>query len=1070
MKLIDSSINRKVTVTMVTVAIIVFGMVSYSRLKLNLLPELTYPSLTVRTDYEGAAPQEVENLISKPLEEALGITKNLKSITSVSSAGRSDVILQFHWGTDMDYASLDVREKSDTVNLPDGVKKPTILRFDPSFEPVMRLAFYSKDSTKTENFNEKKLKYLRTLAEDEIKNDLEIAEGVAAVKVSGGLEEEISVTVDTERLVNLGIPIDQISNILFSENINMAGGQLEEGTHRFLVRTVNQFKTMDEIENVIISEKDGRKVYLKDIANVKWSYKDRESVTRLNGDEAVEIAIYKEGDANSVKVSEKISKTINRLKDKLPNNVGIEIFYDQSIFIKNAIDEVISAGIIGGILAVIILFLFLKNFWATVIISLSIPVSVIAAFNLMYSNDVSLNIMSLGGLTLGIGMLLDNSIVVLENITRHREAGKGIREAARLGASEVGMAVTASTLTTVAVFFPLVFVEGIAGQLFKDQALTVTFSLIASLIVALTLIPMLASLSKEKTDEEEVYENPVKERRTRFGKAFSFMFATVPVAILRGFTYAVKGISYLLGLILKPLLKGFDLFYGVIAKIYPSILKVSLNNRGLVIIISIALFALSLHIGKGLGVELIPQLTQGEFSAEFKYPAGTFIEKTDKLAASIGEKTSKLDNVAMTFSSSGTGNKLDASADDGGENTGEVSVKMKAGSRSIDEDVVKEKMREMFAFVPGASYKFTKPTLFSFKTPIEIEITGYNLDQLDRICREVAEKMENTSQFVDVKTTLGEKNPEVRIKFDREKASHFGIDPYKASQLIVNKIKGKVATKFSKLDKKVDILVKAQESDIKSLEDVRSLPLITDNGNTIRLSTIADVTLDYAPAEIRRINQQRTAIVSASLGYGDLSKASQKIDNILSTIKIPEGIGTEISGQKEEMDESFKSLRFVLLFAIFLVYLVMASQFESFIHPFVIIFTIPLAFIGAVFALWITGATVSVVVFIGAILLAGIVVNNAIVLIDLINQLRRSGTERMEAIVTGGTLRLRSILMTAMTTILGLIPLAMGLGEGAELRAPMAVTVIGGLLVSTILTLVVIPVVYSIFDRKKVLR
>jgi len=509
MKIIDFSIRRRVTISMITLAIVIFGFVSFDRLEVTLLPNLTYPTLTVRTVYPGSAPIEVENLVTKPVEEALGVVKNLIEIRSISRSGQSDVILEFEWGADMDQGRLDVREKLDALQLPLQVKKPLVLRFDPSLDPIITLALSRDVESKTgettvkfasveagaagsnnDAFDEVKLKYLRTFAEEQLKKELESVVGVAAVKISGGLEEEIQIEVDQGKLNQLNLSIRDIANRLRQENVNLAGGNLKEGINQYLVRTLNQFKTVDEIRNVILRSDANSKVYLKDIARVYEGYKERKAITRINGKEAVEIAIYKEGDANTVSVSEGIKKRVDRLHEGLPANAKLDLVYDQAVFINSAVNEVISAAVFGGILAFFILYFFLRNIWSTLIICMAIPISVITTFNLMFGGDITLNIMSLGGLALGVGMLVDNSVVVLESIFRHREKGVGVLEAAKQGASEVGTAVIASTLTTIAVFFPLVFVKGVAGQLFRDQALTVTFSLLASLAVALTIIPV----------------------------------------------------------------------------------------------------------------------------------------------------------------------------------------------------------------------------------------------------------------------------------------------------------------------------------------------------------------------------------------------------------------------------------------------------------------------------------------------------------------------------------------------------------------------------------------------------
>ena len=1092
MKIIDVSIRRRVTVAMFTFGIILFGFVSFNRLKINLLPDLSYPTLTIRTEYKGAAPVEVENLISKPIEEALGVVKNVQKVRSISRSGQSDVMLEFAWGTNMDFASLDTREKLDALELPLEIKKPIILRFDPSLDPVMRFALYRKSDQKTEENPETKmashqsgkwdegleedLKYLRRLGDEQIKKGLESALGVAAVKISGGLEDEIQVWIDQERLAQLNIPVETIINVLAAENVNLSGGRLEEGKHQYLVRTLNQFQSIDEINNVIIAQSDRKPIYMRDVASVSQGYKEREAITRIDGREAVEVAIYKEGDANTVSVARAVMTRLDRLREILPKDVEIDKVYDQSVFIVQAVDEVINAGIIGGILAIILLYFFLRNFWTTMIISLSIPVSVIATFNVMYGMDITLNIMSLGGIALGIGLLVDNSIVVLENIARHREQGKDGYKAVLDGANEVGTAVVASTLTTVAVFFPLVFVKGIAGQLFRDQALTVTFALLASLIVAMTLIPMLSSWGWRKqpviVDQPKILS---EKKRSRFGRilhfTFSiiphFLFTTAPTAILRFCYRGIKGFSNLILKLLNPLLSAFTKSYNRLENWYPKVIQWALINKGKVITTAVSLFIAVLFLIPQLGVELIPQLSQGEFNVEFKLPPGTPLEKTDAMVAVVQQKAGELQNVQTSFSVAGTGNRLDANPEQGGENWGELSIQLKSGSDRIDEEIVMADLRKELSNLPGVNFKFERPSLFSFRTPVEIEIIGFDLSRLKSISKNITQYMSKSDRFADVKSTIEAGHPEIQIIFDRERAAALGLAVYQVAERVVSKVRGTVATRYSWHDRKIDVLVRSREQDRASIKDIRKLIVNPESEHPITLDEVAAVVEDIGPGEIHRIGQERVAIISANLNYGDLGAAAIELQNIIDNTTVPTDIQVRLAGQNEEMAMSFRSLQFALLLAIFLVYLVMASQFESFLHPFVIIFSIPLALIGAVLALWITGSTISVVVFIGLILLAGIVVNNAIVLIDLINKLRAKGMEKAEAIIEGGRSRLRPIVMTTLTTALGLLPLAMGFGEGAEVRAPMAITVIGGLLVSTLLTLIVIPVVYSIMDRKK---
>jgi HAE1 family hydrophobic/amphiphilic exporter-1 len=1097
MRIIEISTRRRVTIAMFTLAVVLFGIVSFFRLKINLLPELTYPTLTVRTEYPGAAPAEIENLISKPIEEALGVVKDVNRVSSISRSGQSDVILEFDWGTNMDYAGLDVREKMDALELPLEVTRPAILRFDPSLDPIMRFGLYAEPvepperepepdvgiqlashnpgNERRNGSGEEDLKVLRRFAEEQIKKELEAAIGVAAVKVSGGLEDEIQVLIDQARTAQLHLPVEVLARQLGAENVNLSGGRLEEGTRQYLVRTLNQFRSVREIGDVIVTYRDGKPVYLKDIAIVQHGHKEREAITRLNGVEAVEIAIYKEGDANTVSVAREVEKRLAHVRRILPAGVKLVNVYDQATFVRQSVNEVIMAAVVGGLLAVVILYFFLRSFKATVIISFSIPVSVIATFNLMYGADLTLNIMSLGGIALGIGMLLDNSIVVLENISRHRDMGKDALTSAKDGASEVANAVTAATLTTIAVFFPLVFVRGIAGQLFRDQALTVTFALLASLVVALTLIPMLASI-RRRGDAGSVApsdEVPKPEPTGRFArltrarrKMGKTLSTTIPVAIIRLWHRAVSALSRGLLFVLTPLLNGFQRVYGAVEERYPVLLRWALGHKGTVIATAVLLFTISVVLIPILGVELIPQLSQGEFRIEFTLPPGTPLEVTDAAIASVQEAANDIGRVRTTFSVAGTGNRMDANPEQGGENWGELAVVLHSGSTRDDEEAVMARLRRALEGMPGVQYKFSRPTLFTFRTPVEIEIAGYELGALKTVSNEITRRLEASPRFADVKSTMESGHPEIQIRFDRDRAAALGLPVYQIADRVVDNVRGEVATRYSWHDRKIDVLVRARHEDRSSVKKIRELLVNPESEHPIPLEAVADITVDAGPGEIRRVDQERVALVTANLSYGDLGAAATEIDDIISKVPRPSSLGVRLAGQNEEMAMSFRSLQFALLLAVFLVYLVMASQFESFLHPFVILLTIPLALIGAVLALAITGSTISVVVLIGAILLAGIVVNNAIVLIDLINKLRAKGMSKIEAIMEGGRLRLRPILMTTITTTLGLLPLALGIGEGAEIRAPMAITVIGGLTVSTLLTLVVIPVVYSVLDRK----
>ena len=1098
MSFIKVAIQRPVTVSMFVVAVILFGLVSLDRLALNLLPDISYPSLTIQTDYEDAAPEEIEALITQPIEEAVGVVPGLTKMTSVSRSGQSEVVMEFGWDTKMDIASLEVREKLDFVNLPRDSEKPVILRFDPSYDPIMRVRI-SGDAN---------LSSLRYLAEKELKKYLEATDGVAAVKVIGGLEEQIRIEVDEKRLAELGIPITDVTEVLRQENLNQATGSLYDADANYLVRMLNQFRTVAEIRNIVVRDDAGRKVVLGDVAGVWRGTKDREIIARLGGKESVEMGVYKEGDANTVSVARAVIRQLESLKDhdRFPEGVDYEVVSNQADFIENAVSNVLSAAILGGLLATLVLFVFLRDLRSTLTIGFSIPISIMATFALMYQTDITLNIMSLGGVALGVGMLVDNSIVVLEAIDRHRKRGIQLAQAVYQGTVEVSRAVTASTLTTVAVFLPLIFVEGIAGQLFKDQALTITYALLASLIVALLFIPMVLSrTSRVVTPEGEVSAPeprvlpPAGRIRTILRKVSAvlrallrFLFVDIVRILLtdirRLFRIAGRGIDW----VISPALNLFDRAFGRLTDFYPRVLGWSLSNKSLVFGFAVILGVAALGASRFLGAELIPPLTQGEFAFEIRLPEGRPLAHTDRVVSRIEAKVAEYPEVATVFSSIGGSTENQFARNSARENQAQLYVVMKDSRDQVAEAQVIERIREQLHLQPEVTYKFERPTLFSFRTPVEVEIYAYSLDTLRDVAEKVRGELESIPGLSDVKTTTEMGDPEIHVVFDRQRLARLGLEENQIAGVLRNKIRGDVASRFREDDKQIDILVRAEEDDRRTVEDLKSLTInlqstsagrfddrtqgegisaaqqVPANVVPIRLDSIADVRLGRGPSEIRRIRSQRAAIVSANLSGRDLSSVSSDIRERLTAIRseIPANALVALAGQNEELEASYGSLIFAFGLAVFLVYLVMASQFESLVHPFVIMFCVPLAVIGVIFSLWITGTTVSVMVFLGVIILAGIVVNNAIVLIDYTNQLRAEGMPRRKALMEAGQVRLRPIVMTTLTTVLGLVPMALGWGEGAEVRAPMAITVMGGLIFSTLLTLVFIPVVYDLIDRK----
>jgi HAE1 family hydrophobic/amphiphilic exporter-1 len=878
----------------------------------------------------------------------------------------------------------------------------------------------------------------------------------------------VQVFVDQQKLAQLGLSIDTVTRRIRAENVNLSGGRLEQGTQRFLVRTLNEFESVEQMANAIIATRDGQPIYLRDVATVSRGYKDREAITRVNGQEAIELAVYKEGDANTVLLADGVRARVKELEENLPEGTRVRQVYDQSTFIGAAISEVKSAALLGGLLAILVLYAFLRDARATLISSIAIPVSVLGTFVLMYAFDLTLNIMSLGGIALAVGMLVDNAVVVLESIVRNKEHGHSQVEAARLGTVEVAGAVFAATLTSVAVFAPMVFITGIAGQLFKDQSLTVTFALAFSLLVALTLVPMLAAGRTRAAERAASLPGADANAGIEFR-------VTPPGRVERGLRTAMNGlrrgggwISRGCQLALSPLVNVTQRVYSWADRKYPPAISWALAHPGKVIGSAVLLFVVTMAvIAPRLGTELIPQMSQGEFNVDLRLPPGTPLEQTDRSVQAAQRASAELGNVALAYSVAGTGNRLDANPVDAGENTGRLSITLVPGSGREDEEAAMDGMRRELESLPGVQYRFSRPALFSMATPLEVVVSGFDLDRLKDAAERVRAEMAADARFADVKTTVEAGNPEIQIVFDQEKASQLGLVVRDIADRVVNSVRGEVATRYKLRDKQIDVLVRSVDSRAASIEEVRNLIVNPGSDFPVPLSAVADVQLAVGPAEVRRVSQERVAVISANLAQGDLGSAVEALQDIVTRVELPVGTTAFLSGQSEEMTASFRSLQFVLVLAIFLVYLVMASQFESLMHPFVILLTIPLALIGAVWALWLTGTTVNVVAYIGLIMLAGIVVNQSIVLIDAVNQSRARGLDKHSAIIEAGRLRLRPILITKLTTILGLLPMALGIGEGAEVRAPMAITVIGGVLLTTFLTLLVIPVVYAVLDRKQ---
>ena len=785
MKLVDVSTRRPVAVFIFAVAAVVFGLVAFDELATDLLPDVTYPSLTVRTSFPGAAPVEVENLVSRPVENAVGVVNNLVRVSSSSRAGISEVTLEFGWGTEMDFAALDVRERLDVIVLPEDTEPPVLLRYDPSLDPILRIALTGDDD----------LIHLRRVAEERVKRLLERIEGVAAAVVQGGLEEEIQVEVDERRMANLELSLTTLETRLAQENVNITGGRLKDGQTEYLVRTVNELLRPGDLEELVVLRDGGASLRLKDLATVRRGHKEREIITRLDGQESVEIAIFKAGGTNTVKVSDAVQASLEEVGlqlAKVDPNLRVQLITDQARYIRQSVRQVLSTAAQGGALAILVLFLFLRSWKPTLIIAAAIPISVVATFFLMYLTDISLNIMSLGGLTLGIGLLVDNAIVVLEAIQRRRDQGLSDVEAARVGASRVATAIVASTLTSICVFLPIVFVEGVAAQFFSDQALTVTFSLLVSLVVALTIIPMLASrrlgvggVGDEEDDQPEASGPRASVREGAF---------TVSVGIFRLFRRMLGILFAPINLILAVPARWFTAGFQRLAALYGKWLDSALTHPWLVLGLAAAAFAGSLLLYPRLGQELVPELVQGEFFVDVELPPGTHLDVTQRRLAQLEAAARGLEGVGAVYSLVGTSNQQGGLTAESRENRGQLTVTVAPPFSRAKEEQLMARLRQELASHEGLELQFGRPSFFSFKTPVELELRGYNLELLRRLADQAATGLRQIPGLEDVESSADGGSPELVVRFDRERLASLGLTIQDVASLMRSKVQGTVAT------------------------------------------------------------------------------------------------------------------------------------------------------------------------------------------------------------------------------------------------------------------------------------
>ncbi len=1022
MKLPEFSVNRKVTTAMLAMILVVLGSLSFTRLGLDFFPDLEFPTVSIITTYTGVSSEDMENTITRPLEQVINSVSRVKKVTSTTSEGVSLIMVEFEWGTNLDFAAQDIRDQIGLYRnyIPEEASDPLTVKFNIAMWPVV---FWGVTSDKPTS-------ELKELVEDEVAMRLERIDGVASAQVFSTDVREILVDVDRAALESRMLSLDQILMALRLENMNLPAGYLTERHSEFLVRTMGEFNDLEDIENTVVgSTQTGDPVFLRDVAEVRDTMKDSRFVARVQRENGVYLFVSKRSGANTVITAEAVKAELERIKPTLPPDVNFYMAMDQSDMIQQVVRRTANNALLGGILAILFIFIFLRNWRPTLTIALAIPLSVITTFIAFYAAGYTLNLLTMGGLALGIGMLVDNAVVVIENIYRHLEGGISRGEAAKKGASEVGMAITASTLTTIAVFFPMMFATGITGKLTRGLALAIAFSLLASLFVALTIIPMTASLL-------------FRERRGRPGSEE------------------------------KPRKRRFD----QLRDRYRLWLRWALQRRGRVLTGVLVLFLLSFVLMPFIGMEFMPASDRDMLVLKVIMPVGTAIEETDRVVAEVEELLSQhpyVDIISAQIGSQAEENPADSASEfsTSGAQEGLLWVGLTSqDERPISDLQILEEIRNRLPRLKDVRFEaldMGQMMMGAAAAPIEIKIFGKEIPRLKQIADEIVANIRDVEGLRDVAHTFSEGKPEYQIRIDRGRASRLGLTVGQIGNTVQTASLGQIATRYREGDEETDVRVRLNERFRSDLEGIRNIPIMTPMGVMVRLDQVATITRGEGPIRITRENQAREVTVAANIAGRDLNSIMQDVIERTSHIQqsLPSGYFLEFGGQFEEMQSAFLIMIGVFALATLLVYMIMASQFESFKHPLVIMFTIPLSLIGVVLALLITNMTVSLVSMIGFVMLAGIAVNNGIVMVDYINQLKQRGMDKKEAILQACSVRLRPVLITALTTIMGMIPMAISSSAGSEMRAPMAVTVIGGLAATTVLTLFVVPIVYSLFDR-----
>jgi HAE1 family hydrophobic/amphiphilic exporter-1 len=1017
MLLTKFSLRRQITLIMFYAVVIGFSLFSFSQLKIDFFPDIQFPIAGVITNYSGVGPEDIENLVTRPIEEAVSSVKNIEKVSSQSFKGGSIVTLEFKYGINMNQAEVDIRKNLDLIRdfLPQDATEPLVFVFDPSMSPIVFLNLSSEYLGSAE---------LRRLAEETIEPLLERVDGVASVQTQGGLQRQININLNPVQLAAYGLaPNDVAQAVQFGSGL-LPGGTIETKQKSYNLRVFSEFRSLDQIRNTIVTMRGTEAILVRDVAQVEDAYKENASEVRADFGEGVLVFIMKQSDANTVLTSRRVQEALPEIMSRLPQGTKLTKLWDQSDFIMLSINNLSSTALYAFILAFIVIYIFLRNIRGSLIMGISIPLSVIVTFAVLYATNLTLNIISMAGLALAIGMLVDNSIVVLENIYRHRELGESKLEASDNGATEVGMAITASTLTTIAVFVPVLFVPNITGQLFKDLVLTITFSLIVSLIVALTIVPVMsANILRLETKKSSKFSSKIKDK--------------------------------------------ISSWFDKLSMNYSRLLSWSLSHKKSVLGIVALLLIISLSLAAALGGEFLPKSDQGFLNFLIESPSGTPIEGTRLYAYQVEDiikdvvPEDAMESVAIFY-----GEREGIGAFGTTSSTVETIIKLKPKEeRSMTQFQIQDSLRTRLDNIPGVTYFFQEGATFSTEKDIEVKIVGFDVDGAKAIANQLKDKFQKVDGFVDVSLNMKETSPELQVHLNKDVMNDLKLSAFGVAGNISTAMQGKVVSQFREKGDEYNVRIQYDKKFRNQKETIENLQIPLPTGEMVSLKQIAQIKEEESTPTIFRENQSRYVSVGIALSGKDLSSAIQEVKNIISQTPIPSEYQVILGGTAEDQQEAFFYLMLAFIAAILLVYMIMAAQFESFVDPLIIMFTVPLSVIGVFIFLFITGTSISVMALVGLVMLVGIAVNNGIVLVDYINQLKKQGLELVEAVKQGCAARLRPVLMTALTTILGMVPLAMEFGSGSETWTPLARAVIGGLTTTTILTLIVIPIMYILFER-----